>query len=110
MSTFRSDKGQNQTVRTVESTAIPGGRVETVTTKIYSTAPGNSGNYESSEETKEYATSGNDMSTFKGSSDNLEQKMLKQSVMQKITEKKTITKTTSSRQEHNTKSFRFEDK
>ncbi|XP_066588503.1 talin-1 isoform X2 [Prorops nasuta] len=53
----------------------------------------------------------NELSTFKGyDKDSLEERTTKESVIQKITEKKTITTTTSSRQESNTKTFRFEEK
>ncbi|XP_012529648.1 talin-1 isoform X1 [Monomorium pharaonis] len=121
MSTFRSEKQidtqrfssgipQHQTFKNVESKVIPGGKIETITTKVYSSTPGkniSSSNYETTEETKQY-TSGNDLSTFKGS-DTVEERTMKQS-MHKITEKKTVTMTTSSRQESNTKTFRYEDK
>lgn len=121
MSTFRSEKQidtqrfssgipQHQTFKNVESTAIPGGRVETITTKMYTSTPGkstSSSNYETTEETKQY-TSGNELSSFKGN-DTLEERTTKQS-MHKVTEKKTVTMTMSSRQESNTKTFRFEDK
>jgi len=120
MSTFRSEKQvdtqrfssgipQHQTFKNVESTAIPGGKIETITTKTYTSTPGksiSSSNYETTEETKQY-TSGNELSTFKGN-DSVEEHM-KQS-MHKITEKKTVTMTMSSRQESNTKTFRYEDK
>ncbi|XP_024872022.1 talin-1 isoform X2 [Temnothorax curvispinosus] len=121
MSTFRSEKQvdtqrfssgipQHQTFKNVESKVIPGGRIETVTTKVYSSTPGkstSSSNYETTEETKQY-TSGNELSTFKGN-DSVEERTMKQS-MHKVTEKKTVTMTTSSRQESNTKTFRYEDK
>ncbi|XP_076242383.1 talin_middle and talin-RS domain-containing protein rhea isoform X2 [Calliopsis andreniformis] len=124
MSTFRSDKHsetqrygsipQNQTFRNVETKVIPGGRVETITTKVYTSTPGkttSSSNFESTEETKEYATSGNELSTFKAvDNDTHEERTTKQSTMHKVTEKKTVTMTMSSRQESNTKTFRFEDK
>lgn len=120
MSTFRSEKQidtqrfssgmpQHQTFKNVESKIIPGGKIETITTKVYSSTPGksiSSSNYETTEETKQY-TSGNELSTFKGN-DTVEERT-KQS-MHKITEKKTVTMTTSSRQESNTKTFRYEDK
>ncbi|XP_029174486.1 talin-1 isoform X3 [Nylanderia fulva] len=124
MSTFRSEKQvesqrfsggipQHQTFKNVESKVIPGGRMETITTKTYTSTPGksSSSNYETTEETKEYTTSGNDLSTFKGfdKNDSLEERTMKQS-MHKVTEKKTVTMTTSSRQESNTKTFRYEDK
>ncbi|KMQ93936.1 talin-1-like protein, partial [Lasius niger] len=123
MSTFRSEKQvdtqrfgssvpQHQTFKNIESKVIPGGRIETITTKMYTSTPGksSSSNYETSEETKEYATSGNDLSTFKGfDNDSLEERTMKQS-MHKVTEKKTVTMTMSSRQESNTKTFRYEDK
>ncbi|KAL6268430.1 hypothetical protein P5V15_001566 [Pogonomyrmex californicus] len=121
MSTFRSEKQidtqrfssgipQHQTFKNVESKVIPGGRIETITTKTYTSTPGkstSSSNYETTEETKEY-TSGNELSTFKGN-DTVEERMMKQS-MHKVTEKKTVTMTMSSRQESNTKTFRYEDK
>ncbi|KAL6421998.1 hypothetical protein ACFW04_010831 [Cataglyphis niger] len=121
MSTFRSEKQmdtqriagsgipQHQTFKNVESKVIPGGKIETITTKIYSSTPSksSSSNYEATEETKEYTTSGNDLSTFKGfDNDTVEERKS----MHKITEKKTITMTMSSRQESNTKTFRYEDK
>lgn len=125
MSTFRSEKQvdsqrfsgggipQHQTFKNVESKVIPGGRIETITTKMYTSTPGksSSSNYETTEETKEYTTSGNDLSTFKGfdKDDSVEERMMKQS-MHKVTEKKTVTMTMSSRQESNTKTFRYEDK
>ncbi|XP_011052007.1 PREDICTED: talin-1 isoform X3 [Acromyrmex echinatior] len=118
MSTFRSEKQvdtqrfssgipQHQTFKNVESKTIPGHRVETITTKVYTSTPGkstSSSNYETTEETKQY-TSGNELSTFKGS-DNVEERTMKH----KVTEKKTVTMTMSSRQESNTKTFRYEDK
>ncbi|XP_018045187.1 PREDICTED: talin-1 isoform X3 [Atta colombica] len=121
MSTFRSEKQvdtqrfssgipQHQTFKNVESKTIPGHKIETITTKVYTSTPGkniSSSNYETTEETKQY-TSGNELSTFKGS-DNVEERMMKQS-MHKVTEKKTVTMTMSSRQESNTKTFRYEDK
>ncbi|XP_071567538.1 talin-1 isoform X3 [Temnothorax nylanderi] len=121
MSTFRSEKQvdtqrfssgipQHQTFKNVESKVIPGGKIETITTKVYSSTPGkstSSSNYETTEETKQYA-SGNELSTFKGN-DSVEERTMKQS-MHKVTEKKTVTMTTSSRQESNTKTFRYEDK
>ncbi|XP_033328616.2 talin_middle and talin-RS domain-containing protein rhea isoform X1 [Megalopta genalis] len=122
LSTFRSDKHepqrfsglpQNQTFKNVETKVVPGSRIETITTKVYSSMPGktSSSNFESTEETKEYATSGNELSTFKAvDNDSLEERMLKQSRTHKVTEKKTVTMTTSSRQESNTKTFRFEEK
>ncbi|XP_012143051.2 talin_middle and talin-RS domain-containing protein rhea isoform X1 [Megachile rotundata] len=121
MSTFKSDKQaerfgglpQNQSYRNVESKLIPGGRMETITTKVYTSTPGKttSSNYESTEETKEYATSGNELSTFKAvDNDTLEERLTKQSMTHKVTEKKTVTMTMSSRQESNTKTFRFEEK
>ncbi|CAL7950201.1 unnamed protein product [Xylocopa violacea] len=42
--------------------------------------------------------------------DTLEERMMKQSMTHKVTEKKTVTMTMSSRQESNTKTFRFEEK
>lgn len=119
MSTFRSEKQvdtqrfsggvpQHQTFKNVESTVIPGNRIETITTKTYTSTPSkstSSSNYETTEETKQY---GNELSTFKGN-DTVEERTMKQS-MHKITEKKTVTMTMSSRQESNTKTFRFEDK
>ncbi|KAL0113705.1 hypothetical protein PUN28_012676 [Cardiocondyla obscurior] len=121
MSTFRSEKQdtqrfssnipQHQTFKNVESKALPGGRIETITTKVYSSTPGksaSSSNYESTEESSKQFTSGNELSTFKGN-DTIEERMTKQS-LHKVTEKKTITMTTSSRQESNTKTFRYEDK
>ncbi|CAL1678131.1 unnamed protein product [Lasius platythorax] len=122
MSTFRSEKQvdtqrfgssvpQHQTFKNIESKVIPGGRIETITTKMYTSTPGksSSSNYETSEETKEYATSGNDLSTFKGfDNDSLEERTMKQS-MHKVTEKKTVTMTMSSRQESNTKTFRYDE-
>lgn len=124
MSSFRSDKHtdtqrfggipQNQSYRNVDSKLIPGGRVETITTKVYTSTPGKtttSSNFESTEETKEYATSGNELSTFKAiDNDTHEERTTKQSLMHKVTEKKTVTMTMSSRQESNTKTFRFEEK
>lgn len=124
MSTFRSEKQidtqqfsetvpQHQTFKNVESKIIPGGKFETITTKVYTSVPGksSSSNYEATEETKEYATSGNDLSTFKAfDNDSLEERTTKQSTTHKVTEKKTVTMTMSSRQESNTKTFRFEDK
>ncbi|XP_034178669.2 talin_middle and talin-RS domain-containing protein rhea isoform X1 [Osmia lignaria lignaria] len=119
MSTFKSEKQsfsavpQNQSFRNVESKLIPGGRMETITTKMYTSTPGktSSSNFESSEETKEFATSGNELSTFKAiDNDSLEERLTKQSMMHKVTEKKTVTMTMSSRQESNTKTFRFEEK
>lgn len=122
MSTFRSEKQvdtqrfssgipQHQTFKNVESKIIPGGKVETITTKVYTSTPGkstSSSNYEATEETKQY-TSGNELSTFKGN-DTVEERMMKQS-MHKVTEKKTVTMTMSSRQESsNIKTFRYEDK
>ncbi|XP_039305998.1 talin-1 isoform X2 [Solenopsis invicta] len=121
MSTFRSEKQidtqrfsggmpQHQTFKNVESKIIPGGKIETITTKVYTSTPGKStscSNFESTEETKQYL-SGNDLSTFKGN-DSIEERTTKQS-MHKVTEKKTVTMTTSSRQESNTKTFRYEDK
>ncbi|XP_018394712.1 PREDICTED: talin-2 isoform X4 [Cyphomyrmex costatus] len=122
MSTFRSEKQvdtqrfssgipQHQTFKNIESKTIPGHKIETVTTKVYTSSPGkniSSSNYETTEETKQF-TSGNDLSTFKGS-DNVEERTMKQS-MHKVTEKKTVTMTMSSRQESsNTKTFRYEDK
>ncbi|XP_020294961.1 talin-1 isoform X2 [Pseudomyrmex gracilis] len=123
MSTFRSEKQldtqrfgssipQHQTFKNIESKTIPGGRVETITTKVYSSTPGKSSgsNYETTEETKEYKTSGNELSTFKGfDNDSVEERSTKQT-MHKVTEKKTVTMTMSSRQESNTKTFRYEDK
>lgn len=125
LSTFRSEKQvdtqrfgatgaqQHQIIKDVESKIIPGGKIETIMTKVYTSTPGksNSSNFETTEETKEYTTSGNDLSTFKGlDTDNLEERTMKQSTMHKITEKKTVTMTTSSKQESNTKTFRFEEK
>lgn len=123
MSTFKAEKlaetqrfgavPQNQTYRNVESKLIPGGRMETITTKVYTSTPGKttSSNFESTEETKEYATSGNELSTFKAvDNDTLEERLTKQSMTHKVTEKKTVTMTMSSRQESNTKTFRFEEK
>ncbi|KAG7189022.1 hypothetical protein KM043_008615 [Ampulex compressa] len=124
LSTFRSEKQidsvqrlgsmpQNQTFRNVESKVIPGGRMETITTKVYTSTPGktSSSNFESTEETKEFATSGNELSTFKAyDNDTLEERLTKQSLTHKVTEKKTVTMTMSSRQESNTKTFRFEEK
>lgn len=132
MSTFRSEKigsgieparnyiatagiPQSQTFTNVDSKLTPGGRVETITTKVYTSTPGksiSSSNFETLEK-KEFSSSGNDMSTFKAldnSRDSVEQRTIKQSMTQKVTEKKTVTMTMSSRQESNTKSFRFEDK
>lgn len=121
MSTFRCDKGserqgipQSQTFKNIESKVLPGGRIESTTTKIYTASPGktsSTSNYETMEQ-KEFNTSGNDMSTFKGTFDNgsLEQKSSKLSTTQKITEKKTVTMTMSKHHESSTKSFRFEDK
>ncbi|XP_072756023.1 talin-2 isoform X2 [Anoplolepis gracilipes] len=123
MSTFRSEKQvdtqrfsggvpQHQTFKNIESKAVPGGRIETITTKTYTSTPGksSSSNYEAAEEIKEYTTSGNDLSTFKSfDNDTLEEHTMKQS-MHKVTEKKTVTMTMSSRQESNTKTFRYEDK
>ncbi|XP_015597713.1 talin-1 isoform X2 [Cephus cinctus] len=129
MSTFRSEKQidtqrsyatpsstilpHDQIFKNVEDKVIPGGRVETITTKIYTSTPGKStsSNFETMKETKEFSTSGKDLSTFKTLDNNqtLEQKMLKQSTTQKVTEKKTVTMTTSSRQESNIKTFRFEE-
>ncbi|XP_070163621.1 talin-2 isoform X1 [Polyergus mexicanus] len=120
MSTFRSEQQmdtqrfgsgvpQHQTFKNVESKVIPGGRIETITTKMYTSTPGksSSSNYEATEETKEYTTSGNDLSTFKGfDNDTVEERKS----MHKVTEKKTVTMTMSSRQESNTKTFRYEDK
>ncbi|XP_067209447.1 talin-1 isoform X1 [Linepithema humile] len=124
MSTFRSEKQvdtqrfssgvpQHQTFKNVESKVIPGGRIETITTKMYTSTPGkssSSSNYEATEETKEYATSGNELSTFKGldNVDSVEERM--KSTTHKVTEKKTVTMTMSSRQESNTKTFRYDDK
>lgn len=119
MSTFRSEKQvdsqrfssgipQHQTFKNVESKTIPGGRIETITTKMYTSTPSkntSSSNYETTEETKQY-TSGNDMSTFKGN-DTVEERTMQS--MHKVTEKKTVTMTMSSRQESNTKTFRYED-
>lgn len=127
MSTFRSEKQvdtqrfsggtglpQHQTFKNVESKVVPGGRIETITTKVYTSTPGksSSSNYETTEETKEYSTSGNELSTFKSAFDNdaLEERTTKQSTLHKVMEKKTVTMSTSSRQESNTKTFRFEDK
>ncbi|XP_014474910.1 PREDICTED: talin-1 isoform X3 [Dinoponera quadriceps] len=124
MSTFRSEKQvdtqrfgvvpHHQTFKNVESKVVPGGRIETITTKVYTSTPGksSSSNYEATEETKEYTTSGNELSTFKSAFDNdsVEERTTKQSSLHKVTEKKTVTMTTSSRQESNTKTFRFEDK
>ncbi|XP_032666458.1 talin-1 isoform X4 [Odontomachus brunneus] len=127
MSTFRSEKQidtqrfgtaampHHQTFKNVESKVVPGGRIETITTKVYTSTPKNTGtssNYETTEETKEYSTSGNELSTFKTAFDNdtLEERTTKQSTLHKVTEKKTVTMTMSSRQESNTKTFRFEDK
>ncbi|XP_053998838.1 talin-1 isoform X2 [Hylaeus anthracinus] len=120
MSTFRSDKHveaqrfgglpQNQTFKNVETKVIPGGRMETITTKVYTSTPGktSSSNFVSTEETKEYATSGNEMSTFKAiDNDAHEERTTKQSTTHKVTEKKTVTTTMSSRQESDTKTFRF---
>lgn len=122
MSTFRSEKQvdtqrfssgipQHQMFKNVESKIIPGGKVETITTKVYTSTPGkstSSSNYEATEETKQYI-SGNELSTFKGN-DTVEECTMKQS-MHKVTEKKTVTTTMSSRQESsNTKTFRYEDK
>lgn len=123
MSTFRSEKQvdtqrfgsgipQHQTFKNIESKTIPGGKIETITTKVYSSTPGksSSSNYETTEETKEYKTSGNELSTFKGfDNDSVEERTTKQT-MHKVTEKKTVTMTMSSRQESNTKTFRYEDK
>ncbi|EZA56621.1 talin-1 isoform X2 [Ooceraea biroi] len=126
MSTFRSEKQidtqrfggngdmpQHQTFKNIESKIIPGGRIETITTKVYTSTPGKSSsasNYETTEEKKEYSTSGNELSTFKGFDDDaVEERTTKQS-MHKVTEKKTVTMTMSSRQESNTKTFRYEDK
>jgi len=125
MSTFRSERQvdtqrfggnggmpQHQTFKNIESKIIPGGRIETITTKMYTSTPGkssSSSNYETTEETKEYTTSGNDLSTFKGFDNDVEERTTKQS-MHKVTEKKTVTMTMSSRQESNTKTFRYEDK
>lgn len=124
MSTFKSDKistdnsfvtstPQNQSFRNVESKIIPGGRIETITTKVYSSTPRQSGgtNFESLEEKNEFLNTGNELSTFRNlDNETLEQKMLKQSMIEKITEKKTITTTTSTRQESSSKNFRFDDK
>lgn len=130
MSTFRSEKQvdtqrfssgittvpHHQTFKNVESKTVPGGRIETITTKVYTSTPGkttgSSSNYETTEETKEYSTSGNELSTFKSGfdDDTLEERTTKQSTLHKVTEKKTVTMTTSSRQESNMKTFRFEDK
>ncbi|XP_043281171.1 talin-2 isoform X2 [Venturia canescens] len=136
MSTFRSEKSsdqhtpprsyiatagipQSQTYKNVDNKVIPGGRIETITTKIYTSAPGKSSSSSSSTnfekmEKNEFSTSGNDMSTFKaldsGNKESLEQRTIKQSTLQKVTEKKTVTMTTSKRHESNTKSFRFEEK
>lgn len=126
MSTFRSEKQvdtqrfggsdsmpQHQAFKNIESKIIPGGRMETITTKVYTSTPGkstSSSNYETTEETKEYTTSGNELSTFKGlDNDAVEERTTKQS-MHKVTEKKTVTMTMSSRQESNTKTFRYDDK
>lgn len=125
MSTFRSERQvdtqqfgdasmpQHQTFKNVESKITPGGKIETITTKVYTSTPGksSSSNYETTEETKEYKTSGNELSTFKAfDNDNIEERTTKQSSTHKVTEKKTVTMTMSSRQESNTKTFRFEDK
>lgn len=124
MSTFRSEKQvdtqrfgsssvpQHQTFKNIESKVIPGGRIETITTKTYTSTPdkSSSSNYEAAEEIKEYKTSGNDLSTFKSfDNDTVEERTMKQS-MHKVTEKKTVSMTMSSRQESNTKTFRYEDK
>ncbi|XP_043256416.1 talin-1 isoform X4 [Colletes gigas] len=123
MSTFRSEKQteaqrfggipQNQSYRNIESKVIPGGRMESIHTKVYTSTPAktSSSNFESKEETKEYATSGNELSTFKALDNNAhEERTTKQSTTHKVTEKKTVTMTMSSRQESNTKTFRFEEK
>ncbi|XP_012276723.1 talin-1 isoform X2 [Orussus abietinus] len=128
LSTFRSDPKpgdlrrtaspgipQTQTSKNVETKVTPTGRVETITTRVYTSTPlgkSNSNFESSSEETKEFSSSGcNDLSTFRAlDNETLEQRMLKQSMMQKVTEKKTITTTTTSRQESNTKTFRYEEK
>jgi len=123
MSTFRSEKQvdtqrfssglpQHQTFKNIESKVIPGGKSETITTKVYTSTPGkssSSSNYEATEETKEYTTSGNELSTFKGfDNDSVEERM--KSTTHKVTEKKIVTMTMSNRQESNTKIFRYEDK
>ena len=106
---------QSQTYKNVDSKVIPGSRVETITTKVYTSTPGkstSSSNFETIEK-KEFAASGNEMSTFKSLDnvkDSIEQRTIQKSTTQKVTEKKTVTMTMSSRQESNTKSFRFEDK
>lgn len=133
MGTFRSEKSsdqqipprsyiatagvpQNQTYKNVDTKVTPGGRIETITTKIYTSTPGNSSTSTNLEkmEKNEFSTSCNDMSTFKaldtGNKESLEQRTIKQSTLQKVTEKKTVTMTTSKRHESNTKSFRFEEK
>ncbi|XP_057321307.1 talin-2 isoform X3 [Microplitis mediator] len=151
MSTFKSDKSsshldnmrfnsfpqqsiaQSQSFKNIESKVLPGGKVETITTKVYtssptglpnnSSSPGlglglglgskttSSSNYETIEQ-KEFNTSGNDMMSFKGNYDNgsIEHKSTKQSMTQKIIEKKTVTMKMSKHQESSTKSFRFDDK
>ncbi|XP_051170651.1 talin-1 isoform X3 [Leptopilina boulardi] len=118
MSTFKMDNNsfitstpqQSQSFRNVESKVIPGGRIETITTKVYSSSTPT--NFESIDDKKnEFLNTGNELSTFKNiDNETLEQKMLKQSMIEKITEKKTITTTTSTRQESSSKNFRFDDK
>lgn len=118
MSTFKMDNNsfitstpqQSQSFRNVESKVIPGGRIETITTKVYSSSTPT--NFESLDDKKnEFLNTGNELSTFKNiDNETLEQKMLKQSMIEKITEKKTITTTTSTRQESSSKNFRFDDK
>lgn len=135
MSTFKSDKSindqnnhqryqgssgisQSQTFKNIESKVLPGGRAESVTTKIYTSTPGktmSSSNFEKTEH-QEFSSSGNDMKTFKGILDNgnngqkINESIKKECVTKKITEQKTITTKVSKHHESHTKTFRYEGK
>ncbi|XP_063985728.1 talin-2 isoform X1 [Diachasmimorpha longicaudata] len=108
--------GDNQSYTNVESKILPGGRVETITTKVYSSIPGQtstSSNFESTQE-QEFIASGNDLSTFKGGDSGrfsmTEQKSQKEHVTQKVTEKKIVTMTVSKHHESRNKITSFEQK
>ncbi|XP_011297358.1 talin-2 isoform X1 [Fopius arisanus] len=108
--------GDNQSYTNVESKLLPGGRVETITTKVYSSIPGqtsSSSNFESTQE-QEFITSGSDLSSFRGGDSSrfssTEQKSQKEHVTQKVTEKKTVTMTVSKHHESRNKILSFEEK
>lgn len=109
--TFTSGIPQNQTYRQAESKPIPGGKVETITTQMYTSTPGKStgSNFETSQETREFSSSNNDVIPVDNNGYEGDSHQRTVTKTQKVTEKKTVTMTMSSRQEKNTKTIKYED-